>query len=136
MKKETIQELCEELQVAVTEAYESGVTMERAEAMAARMLGAQLTIAAALATADLNARMRKNGVKAIKASVYMQEIARYDKKPSEGFLEQAVNAEKLVTDEADAYEKADATKEELQSYFGIFKDAHIYFRGIAKGSFA
>lgn len=127
--------LCQELETTVQAAYEDGVTIEAAEKLAARMLAAQMKIAMQLASTDLDARMKKNGVKAMKAAAYMDEIAKHEKKPSEGFLENAVNANEIVGKEADAYEKADAEKDALATYLGIFKDAHIYFRTLAKGSF-
>lgn len=133
--KDNIKKHCDDLQQAVQHAYDAGVTMEEAERLAAKTLGVQLDLAAALASADLDARMRKNGVKAVKAQAYMEEIGAHDKKPSEGFLEQSVNLNPLVNKEIDAYEKAENAREELQSYFGIFKDAHIYFRGISKGRY-
>lgn len=123
------------LQKAVTDAYESGVTMEEAERLAAMCLSAQLDIAKALSAADLDSRMKKNGLKATKANAYMREINAHDKKPAEGFLDQAVALDPLVNTTVDLFERADARKEELTLYFGIFKDAHIYFRGISKGNY-
>lgn len=131
-----IEKLCEELEVVVNNAYENGVTLGDAEKLAGRMLGAQMVIAKELEAIDLDARMKKNGVKAVKAAVYMDELTRHEKKPAEGFLEHAVNLSKIVVDEQNAYEKADARKDALATYLGIFKDAHIYFRGVAKGTFS
>jgi hypothetical protein len=124
------------LRKAVEDAYSHGVSIEDAERMAAQTLSAQLDIAAALATADLDSRMKKNGMKTMKAKVYMEEIGKHDKKPSEGFLDQAVALDQTVAAATDMYEQADAYKEELTLYFGIFKDAHIFFRGISKGNYA
>ena len=130
-----ITKLCQELETVVQDAYENGVTLTEAEKLAAKMLGAQIAIARALENTDLDARMRKNGVKAIKAAVYMDELTKHEKKPAEGFLEHAVNLNKMVADEQTAYDTADARKDALFTYLGIFKDAHIYFRGVAKGAF-
>lgn len=132
---ESLDNLFQELRDFVTEAYEQGTTIEEAEKIAARCLGAQLDIAKALSTADLDSRMKKNGMKASKAKAYSVEMNKYDKKPSDSVLENAVALDPLANQSVDAYEKADAKREELTLYFGIFKDAHIYFRGIAKGSY-
>lgn len=125
----------EELVTIVRAAYESGTTMEEAERHAARFLEAQLNVAAELATLDLDARMKKNGMKAARAQVYIDLCAKNEKKPSDTFLDQQVTLDKQVNVQVDLYEKADARRENLMLYLGIFKDAHIYFRTIAKGTF-
>lgn len=127
--------LCKELEESVQAVYEDGVTIEQAEKLAAKMLGAQMKIAMQLASIDLDSRMKKNGVKSVKAAVYMDEISKHEKKPAEAYLENAVNLNELVCKEQDSYERSDAEKNALSTYLGIFKDAHIYFRTVAKGNF-
>jgi hypothetical protein len=126
----------DDLVVLVKAAYESGTTMEEAERHAARFLEAQMNIAAELAKLDLDARMKKNGMKAAKAQVYIDLCAATEKKPSDIYLEQQVALSKIANTAVDLYEHADARRENLMLYLGIFKDAHIYFRGIAKGGFS
>ena len=127
--------LCLELETVVKNAYEKGVSLEEAERLAAKMLGAQMVIAKELEVVDLDSRMKKNGVKTIKAAVYMEELTKHEKKPAEGFLEHAINLNKLVGDEQSAYEKVDARKDALNTYLSIFREAHIYFRTVSRGSF-
>jgi hypothetical protein len=124
-----------ELAADVQRAYEDGTTIEEAERLAAKFLGAQLKIAEELAQIDLDSRMKKNGLKAIKSAVYMAAATAGEKKPSEGFLENTVNLSKEVCGAQDRFDAADSRKEALSIYLGIFKDAHIYFRGIAKGNY-
>ncbi len=124
-----------ELSTDVQRAYEEGVTVEEAERLAAKFLVAQMNVAAELASVDLDSRMKKNGVKALKSAVYMAAATAGEKKPSEGFLENHVNMSDLVQGEQNSYDAADARKESLGIYLSIFKDAHIYFRGVAKGRF-
>jgi hypothetical protein len=120
----------------VQAAYESGTTIEEAKAHAARFLEAQLNIAQELGTLDIDARMKKNGMKAARAQKYIELCGLTEKKPSDTFLEQQVTLDKvLVIPAVDAWERADARRENLMLYLGIFKDAHIYFRGIAKENF-
>lgn len=126
---------CEALKGIVARAYQEPILMDEAERLAARFLNAQMLIAEELRTSDLDARMRKNGLKAVKASVYMAAATAGEKKPSEGFLENLVTKDSVVQREQDAYDRADSYKESLTIYLGIFKDAHIYFRGIAKGRY-
>lgn len=124
-----------DLRAVVERAHTEGTTLEEAERLAARFLAAQMQVAEELAKIDLDARMKKNGLKAIKSAVYMAEATREIKKPSDTLLEHHVNLDANVSNAQDRYDTVDARKESLSIYLGIFKDAHIYFRGIAKGRF-
>ena len=123
------------LQDIFLKAYNQGTSLEEAERLAARFLTAQMNVAVELEAMDLDTRAKKAGLKAIKAAVYMECVKGSDKKPAEGYLDHYVTLDKTVCDAQDRFDEADARKESLSLFFGIFKDAHIYFRGIAKGSF-
>lgn len=125
-----------ELITVVQAAYRTGTTLEEAEKHAARFLEAQLNVASELAKLDIDARMKKNGMKAAKAQVYLDLCGKSEKKPSDTFLEQQVTLDKTANVAVDLYEYADARRENLMLFLGIFKDAHIYFRGIAKGNYS
>lgn len=127
--------ICEKLKVSIEQAYDQGVTMAEAEKLAALTLQARLMLSDSIKTADLDARMRKNGVKAVRANVYMDEITKHDKKPAEAFLENAVNLSALVLEEETAFAEAETERNRLESYLDIFKDAHVFFRQVCKGSF-
>lgn len=131
----TFEELCEELSNDIKNSYESGVSLEVAERHAAKFLHGQIQVSEKLKDADLDARMKRTGVKAVKAAVYMDEATKGDKKPSDAFLQNLVDLNALVQKSQDTYDTAEVYKDQLQNYFNIFKEAHIYFRGIAKGSF-
>ena len=124
-----------ELKAIVEKAYAEGTTLEEAERLAAHFLGAQMRVAEELAQIDLDSRMKKSGLKAIKAAVYMEAVSKADKKPAEGWLENHVALNELVGEAQTSFDTADSRKVSLEVYLGIFKDAHIYFRGIAKGRF-
>lgn len=124
-----------ELKQIIVAAYEAGTTITEAEKYAALFLSAQMEISEELRESDLNRRMRKRGLKTLKSAIRTDEISKHDKKPTEGILEDVVNLSKLVEDEELAFDAADIEFEALERDFGIFKDAHIYFRGVAKGSF-
>ena len=115
--------------------YESGVTMDEAEKLAAEFLHAQIKVAEKLADIDLTARMRKSGYKAVAAAIYMEAATKQEKKPSDTLLENTVLLNKVVQRERDELDAAEAQRDSLQNYFNIFKEAHIYYRGIAKGRF-
>lgn len=132
---QSLDDLCESLKQVIKDTYESGVTLEEAEKLAARFLHGQMLVASALQNCDLDSRMRKNGVKAIRAAVRTNEVKRHDKKPTESQLEDVVNLDLEVTQAQEDFDITEVKKEFLENCFGIFKDAHIYFRGIARGRF-
>lgn len=126
------QELTKDIQLA----HEEGVTLEQAERLAAKFLHAQIQVSEELLHADLDARMRKTGVKAIKAGVYMEGATAAEKKPSDVMLNASVDLNVIVQKEQDALDKSEVERDELERYYNIFKDAHIFFRGVAKGNFS
>lgn len=134
MKKNLI-EFCQELEKDITGAYEAGVTLEQSERLAAKFLLAQMRIGEELQGADLNTRMRKSGLKAVKAAVYLESATKTERKPSDVMLEAIVNSDKLVNDEQTGFDESEASRNALDNYLSVFREAHIFFRGIAKGRF-
>lgn len=134
MNKEMALQL-EGLKNKIKKTYEEGVTLEQAEKLAGEFLVAQMKIANDLMNADLDARMKKSGLKAIKAAVYMSEVDKSEKKPSDTLLEQVVNQDKQVMAQSDLLDSAEVLRDALNNYKSIFHEAHIHFRGIAKGRF-
>lgn len=130
-----LQSLFKELESKIERTYTDGVTLEEAEKLAAKFLGAQLKVSSALRTVDLDSRMRKSGVKAIRAAVYLKELEGKDKKPTEAQLSASIDTNEVVASEQDGFDTAEVDKAELQRYYDIFLNAHIYYRGIAKGKF-
>ena len=78
-----LQKFVLELEGKIKAAYEEGTTQPDAERLAAEFLHAQMVISSHLRKADLDARMRKSGHKAIRAAVYMGEVGKSEKKPSD-----------------------------------------------------
>lgn len=124
-----------DLEQQIKNSYESSVTIEEAEKLAARFLGAQMQAANILRSFDLDARMRKSGLKALKASVYMDAATSSDKKPSDVLLQNLVDQDKIVQSSQESFDEAEVQKDYIQNYFNVFREAHIFFRGIAKGRF-
>lgn len=125
----------EEITLAIQNSYESGTSLEDAERLAAKCLYGQLQVSSALKAVDLDARMRKSGLKAVKAAVYLSEVKGADKKPTEAQLTALIDSNELVSNEQDAYDKAESERDELQRYYDVFLNAHIYYRGVSKGRF-
>lgn len=125
--------LCEQLEAKIKTSYEDGVTLEDAERLGAEFLFAQMQVSTELKKADLDSRMRKSGVKAIRAAVYTNACSGADKKPTESALEHLLNSNDLVNGEQNELDLAEVTKLELERYYNIFREAHIFFRGISRG---
>lgn len=127
--------LCQSLGAKIQSAYTEGVTLDEAEKLASEFLYAQLQVSERLKAADLDSRMRKTGVKAVRAAIYMDAATKTDKKPSDVLLEATVNMNELVQGEQNDFDAAEADRDELERHYNIFREAHIHFRGIAKGKF-
>lgn len=130
-----MKELFAQLETKIQSAYTDGTTLEQAERLAAEFLYAQMQVSNELQKLDLDARMRKSGVKAIRAAIYMEAATKDPKKPSDVMLEAIVNMNELVQGEQNELDKAEVDRAALERYYDIFLNAHIYFRGVAKGNF-
>lgn len=127
--------MIERLQQKIVSSYETGVTLEEAERLAGEFLAAQLSISEELKVVDLDARMRKSGLKAIKSAVRQEELTKHEKKPTEGHLDDIVNLSKEVQEEQNALDAAEVNRDHLKNILDIFKEAHVHFRGISKGRY-
>lgn len=125
----------EELKNVITRAYTEGVTVPEAEKYAAQTLMVRMEIAEQLKSVDLDARMKKHGVKAVRGEIYLEEIGKHEKKPNEAYLESVINLDGNVTAEELRYAKAEVESDYLHAMLGIFSDAHIYFRAVMKGTY-
>jgi len=125
----------ESLVEEIQKASEEGITIEHAERVAGKSLFVMNALSEQLTFLDKDRRMRKRGLKAIKSAVRVEEIKKFDKKPTEGQLEDAVNLNSLVASEEEAYDDAETHSAEADRQFGIAKESHLYFRSISKGTF-
>jgi len=128
-------EFCESLKAKIVKSYEEGVTLDEAEKLAGEFLAAQMTISDELKKADLSSRMRKSGVKAVRAAIYMDTATKGDKKPTEAQIAATVDMNDIVQSEQNAFDEAEVSRDEYERIYDICLNAHIYFRGIAKGRF-
>lgn len=124
-----------ELENKIVGVYTEGVTLEDAEKLAAEFLRAQFVLSSELKKHDLSARMRKSGNKSIRAAVYQEAVSKNEKKPTEAQLSAMVEMNELVTSEQNALDKAEVERDELERLYSIAREAHVYFRGVAKGRF-
>lgn len=123
------------LEAKIVATYEEGVTMDQAEKLASEFLVAQIKVSQMLKDADLDARLKKSGVKAIRAGIYMETANKTDKKPSDTYIENVVNLDEHVETAQTMFDQADVEQAELSRLYSIYGNAHIHFRSVAKGKF-
>jgi hypothetical protein len=126
---------CESLKADITRSYEEGVTMEEAEKLAAKFLDGSIQVGEALKVADLDRRMKKAGVKTIRAAAYLEAASQGDKKPSDKLIEAVIDSDSVVAENQRLFDEAEVEVGALQSYQSVFHEAHIFYRGISKGRF-
>lgn len=125
----------EELENDIRKAYEENISTEEAERLAAKFLLAQLEAGRELASLDLDARMKKTGTKEVKAQVYLQHVRANDKKPSDVMLQALVDSDQIVVAQQSSFDTAEVERDRIQNYLNVFRDAHIFYRSVAKGKF-
>lgn len=119
----------------IKSSYESGITTIEAEKLAGEFLYAQIQVSTQLAKLDLDAKMRKSGVKAVRSAVRSEEVKKHEKKPTESALDDVVNLNEIVQAEQDKLDNAEVSRDELERLYNIFRESHLHFRSIARGSF-
>ena len=124
-----------ELELDIEKAYKEDLTIDEAEKLAAKFLHAQILISQELKKADLDSRMRKAGVKSIRAALYLNIIQTSEKKPTEAQIDATINIDDIVGKEQENFDKSEVNKAELERMYEILINAHIYFRALAKGRF-
>ena len=124
----------EELVEIIQKCTEEGITISAAEGYAGKALFVMNSLSEALAEADRDRRMRKRGVKSIRAAIRTEEVKKHEKKPTESALEDVLNLNKIVAEQEEAFDDAEVKTEELERQFGIAKESHIYFRAVSKGN--
>lgn len=128
-------QLCDKLEAEIVQSYTEGVTIEEAEKLAGQFLHAQMQVSAELKKFDLDSRMRKTGVKAVKAAIYMDAATKPEKKPTEAMLSAIVDQHEVVQSEQTELDKAEVERDDLDRLFSVFKEAHVHFRQLSKGKF-
>jgi len=130
----TFKDRCQELEKLIQSAYEDSLTMDEAEKLAGNFLHAMLQVSSELSKADLDARTRKSGVKAVRAAMYLGIVQSAEgKKPTEAQIGAMTDTNPLVSSEQSALDSAEVLKGELERFYDIFNQAHIYFRQVSKG---
>jgi hypothetical protein len=128
-----IMDFCSKLENKIIESYEDGITLEVAEKLAGEFLHAQMVISSELKKKDLDSRMKKQGVKALRAALYLDQKSKAEK-ITEANMAALLDSNELVSSEQNSLDEAEANRDELERYYNIFNSAHVYFRQLSKGS--
>lgn len=131
----TFKEYCKSLESKIEKSYTDGVTMSDAESLAAEFLHAQLKVSEELKRADLDSRMRKAGLKAIRAAVYLEVSSKSEKRPTEATIAALVDSDDIVRNEQQAFDTAEVERDDLERYYNVFIQAHVHFRQVSKGNY-
>lgn len=126
-------ERCTELEKIIQNAYTEGITLDEAERLAGNFLHATMQVSAELTKADLDARTRKSGVKGVRAAIYLDTVQSAEKKPTEAQIAALIDTNAVVAGEQSALDTAEVLKGELERYYDIFNQAHVYFRQMSRG---
>lgn len=127
-------ELSEQLKQHLKDSSENGTSLELAERLAAKFLYAETITAEELSKKSLDARMKKSGNKAIRSAVYLNIVSSSEKKPTEAQISAMLETDEDVGKQQTLLDEAEVQLAELQNYYDIFNNGHIYYRGVAKGS--
>lgn len=128
-------QLFKELETQIQSSYTEGVTIDEAEKLAGKTLHAQILVSRELQKVSLDGRIRKSGVKAIRAAVYLDIVQKSDKKPTEAQISAMLDSDKIIVAEQEGLDQAEVTVDELERQYSILQNAHIFFRGVARGKF-
>lgn len=126
-------ERCAELESIIQNAYTEGITLDEAERLAGNFLHATMQVSSELTKADLDARTRKSGVKGVRAAIYLDTVQSAEKKPTEAQISALIDTNPVVAGEQSALDTAEVLKAELERYYDIFNQAHVYFRQMSRG---
>lgn len=126
---------CQDLEAQIISSYEDGVTMDQAEKLAGRFLAAQLRVSEELTKLDLDSRLRKAGNKAVRAAAYLEIVQGSEKKPTEAQIGALIDTNPAVIEEQNGQDAAEVGRDELKRYYEVFRESHLHYRTISKGSF-
>ena len=124
------------LENKIKASYEESITMPEAEKLAAEFLHAQIVVSGELRKSDLDARMKKSGVKALRANAYLSIVSEAEKKPTETQIASIIDTDQLVIKNQELLDKAEVDRANLERYYDIFTNAHVFYRNVARGNFA
>jgi len=124
-----ISSIAEEITIAHKKKYDQ----ETAEQTAALCLDAQRELAEFLSEAEFLSKESKADVERLESEQYFYYKGKAVGKTSDAALKQEVARDKEVVKAKKKQFRAEADYNKWRNLFGFLKDAHYYFRGVAKG---
>jgi len=124
-----------ELEQKIIRSYQEGITPSTAEALAAEFLEAQIKVSEEIKSSSLEARLLKSVVKEERAKLLYSEATKGDKKPSDSILQAIVDSNQGILSHQNAFDEAEEKANELERLYNIFREAHIFYRGVGKAKF-
>lgn len=122
------------LEEKIKNSYEVSLDLSEAEKLASEFLYAHMVLTREYQRVSLDARMRKAGLKSIKASVYLAEAGQGEKKRSDVLLNALVDVSAIVATSQEAFDTSETTAELIQGWINVVQQGHIHFRQMSKGS--
>lgn len=126
---------CKTLEEKIKNSYTDGISTEQAESLAAEFLSAMMRVTEEIKSVSLDARMKKSGVKSLRAAIYLDIVQKADKKPTESQIDATITSDKIVMREQQSLDEAEINLDQLDRYYDIFREAHIHYRNVSKGRF-
>lgn len=126
-------ERVKELEDIIQDAYPNRPSLDEAEGQALNFCSGILQVSAQLSVADLEARMRKSGLKGIRAALYLDIVQNSEKKPTETAIDSMITVNELVAKEQQKLDEADVAKADLERLYETFNHVAVLFRQMSRG---
>jgi hypothetical protein len=127
--EDLILQVSKELNIAHSKKYDE----VQAELTAALILEAQKELSEFLADAELISKEKKAEVERIEAEQYFFYKNAQKEKATDVFLTRMVSKDRLVLEAKKEQYQAESDYSKYKNLFGMLKDGHVFFRGLAKG---
>lgn len=123
------------LEQKIIQTAQEGVTPMVAETIAAEFLSAQIQVSEELKVTAIKAKLLKSILKEERAKLLYKEATTPDKKPSDSILQAVVDKDQNVLYCQKNFDTGEEDAKELERLYDIFRESHIYYRGVSKGKF-
>jgi len=130
---EVVERLISAISLEINDAHKQKYEMENADSTAALCLEAQRELAEFLSDAEFLAKEKKTEVERIESEQYFYYKGKAVGRTSDAALKQETAKDKEVLKAKKVQFRAEADYNKWRNLFGFLKDAHHYFRGVAKG---
>lgn len=133
---DSVQFIIEMISTEFKAAHHSKYEPKKAELTASLCLEAQKQLAEFLSDSELLSKEKKSEVERIESEryFYYKENKKSDEKMTDVALNRLVAKDSEVVSAKKEQYQAEADFNKYKNLFGVLKDAHIFFRGLAKGN--